>query len=526
MSIAKKIEYYSRAGYPALYIPTHEEQRVCREISAGLRNITIPSDVDGGEVTHPAVYQWSCTQGLARVDGGDDGDPEMDDPFEVLQLYITKAHKGSVFVLQDFHLFLEDPAPQIVRLLKDALEHGKTSNKMLIIVGCRFVMPPEVEKLITVIDFKLPKADELAEVVLDPLAEQLGIELTPEERKRLSEAGGGLTTYEFQDALALGYVESKNERNELKFCPKAVYRAKVQAIKKSGLLEVVEGVLDLELVGGLDLFKTSMAKQKNLFSQEARDFGVPIPKGVLAVGPPGCGKSLLAKVSNTMLGGIPLLKCDMGKMFAGVVGASEENMRKMIDLAEAVAPCVLWIDEIERGLSGGESSGKTDGGTTDRMIGTLLNWMQERTSSVFIFATSNDTSALPAQLLRPGRLDSKWFIDLPNPKEREEIWAIMIRKSGHEPKSCKLGELSAATDGWSGSEIEALWDNSLVNSFANDDPKTPHTLEVVKLASTLTPISKSAKGKVDVMRKWAAAEARPATSPLKKKRTNAVRSLN
>jgi SpoVK/Ycf46/Vps4 family AAA+-type ATPase len=227
-----------------------------------------------------------------------------------------------------------------------------------------------------------------------------------------------------------------------------------------------------------------------------------------------------------MLGGIPLLKCDMGKMFAGVVGASEENLRKMIDLAEAVAPCVLWIDEIERGLSGGESSGKTDGGTTDRMIGTLLNWMQERTSSVFIFATSNDTSALPAQLLRPGRLDSKWFIDLPNPKEREEIWAIMIRKSGHEPKSCKLGELSAATDGWSGSEIQALWDNSLVNSFANDDPKTPHTLEVVKLASTLTPISKSAKGKVDVMRKWAAAEARPATSPLKKKRTNAVRSLN
>jgi SpoVK/Ycf46/Vps4 family AAA+-type ATPase len=523
--ISKQIEYYARAGYPALYISTHEEQRVCREIHAGLKDIEIVID---GETSARKIYSWSCTQGLSRVDSAEDGDPEMDDPFDVLQLFINGAENGSTFVLQDFHLYLEDPAPQLIRLLKDALEHGKTSSKMLVIVGCRFVMPPEVEKLITVVDFKLPVAEELAEVVLDPLAEDLGLELTAEERKQLSEAGGGLTTFEFQDALALSYVQTKNETGELKFCTKVVYDAKVQAIKKSGLLEVITGDVDASQVGGLDLFKDAMSKQTNLFTQEARDFGVPLPKGVLVVGPPGCGKSLLAKVSKSMLGGIPLLGCDMGKMFAGVVGASEENVRNMIDLVEAVAPCILFIDEIERGLSGGESSGKTDGGTTDRMIGTLLNWMQERTSPVFIFATANDTSSLPAQLLRPGRLDSKWFIDLPNANEREEIWNIMIRRSGHDPKDCNIPELSASTDGWSGAEIEALWNNSLVDAFASDKPKTPHTLDVVRLSSTITPVSKSAAQKITGMRKWAAAEARPATSKMKKEKaaTKSGRSLN
>jgi len=454
----------------------------------------------------------------------------MDSPVEVLQAFLNVARPGSVFILQDFHLFLDDPSPHIIRLFKDALEHAKSHQKMMIIIGCRVVLPPEVEKLVTLVEFNLPTTEELAEVVLDPLAESTGVVLTPEARRSLAVAGGGLTSYEFQDALALSYVEAKNEHGKLEFSESVVYREKIQNVKKSGLVEHIESNLNPDDLGGLDVFKEAMGKVRKLFSQEAVNFRLPVPKGCLLVGPPGCGKSLSAKVSAVMLGGIPLFKCDMGKMFAGIVGASEANMRNMIDLVEAMSPCVLWLDEIERGLSGGESSGKTDGGTTDRMIGTLLNWLQEKTKPVYVIATSNDTSQLPAQLLRAGRFDQLWFADLPNEVERVEIWSIMIRRTEGDPAKYDLPMLAAETVGWSGSEIEALWNDARIDAFARSDdpasPEEPHTLEICNLSRFRTPLSKSQSGKIENMRKWAEAQARPATSPLKKSQAKSVRVLN
>lgn len=525
MNISKRIEYYSRAAYPALMIPTHEEARITREIVHGLSQITQPGD---GDEPEPArrLYVWSCTEGLARHDQEEQGDPEMNDPVEVLETFIHKSVRGTVFILRDFHLFLEDAAPMIVRLFRDAIEMAKTQGNMLILIGCRIVLPPEVEKLVTVVDFKLPTAEELAEVVLDPLAESVGVELNDAERQELAEAGGGLTTYEFQDALALSYVETKAEQGTPRLCSRVVYREKVQTVKKSGLLEVVETDINPEDLGGLDQFKSWMNNRRQLFGQEARDFGLQWPKGVLLVGVPGCGKSLAAKVSAKMLGDIPLLKCDLGKMFAGVVGASEQNMRQMLEVAESMSPCCLWLDEIERGLSGSESSGKTDGGTTDRMIGTLLNWMQDKTRPVFIFATGNDVTSLPAQLLRKGRFDELWFVDLPNYTEREEIWKIVIRRTGRDPDDYLMSQLADETDGWTGSEIESLWEESLIEAFAKGE-RSPSQGTISRLAANTTPLSKSQAQKIQNMRKWAEAQARPATSmPKKRQSLNGQRALN
>lgn len=528
MNIAKRIEYYSRAGYPALYIPTHEDQRVTLEIVKGLKSITTPVDDggEGGEIPARELFAWSCTRGLEGVSDDRNSAPDMLDIDDVLQLFIGKAKRGSVFVLTDVHLFFDDPPPMLIRLLKDALEHAKMCEKMLVIVGCRTVLPPEVEKLITIVDFKLPTRRELADIVLDPLAESLGIELGDDERHDLAAAGSGLTSYEFENALALSYIESKEEKGEKRFCTKVIYREKVQTVKKNGLVEYVEGKINPDHLGGLDLYKKWMSPRANLFTDEARNWGIKTPKGTLLVGVPGAGKSLAAKVCPAMLGDIPCLQLDMGKMFAGVVGASEQNMRSVLDLAEAVSPCVLWIDEIERGLSGGESSGKTDGGTTDRIIGTLLNWMQEKTKPVFVFATSNNVTKLPPQLLRKGRFDELWFVDLPNVVERQQIWKIVIERTGHDPEKMDLKLLAESTDGWTGSEIEELWNEALIDAFGTGE--LPHTLEVAKLSKNTVPLSTSAGEKIKQMRDWAKTYARPATSPVDKNKRDrmAARALN
>lgn len=519
MNTAKRIEYYSRAAYPALYIPTHEEDRVVLEIVNGLESIKRPDDP---EIPAKEPYTWSCTEGLRRWGDDTATDDSGQDPMEMLELFVSTDRNNAVFIVRDFHLFLEEPVPQIIRLLKDALQHAKNVGKMLIFVGCRTVLPPEIEKLVTVIDYHLPSADELADMVLDPLAETAGVALSTEERRTLAEAGSGLTTFEYQDALALSLVVSKSERGETAFCPDVVYREKVQTIKKSGLLEIVEGDIRPDDLGGLDRFKAWMGKCSRIFSPEAKDYGLPDPKGILLIGVPGAGKSLSAKVSAAMLGGIPLLKMDMGRMFAGVVGASEENMRAALALAEAVSPCVLWIDEIERGLSGGESSGKTDGGTTNRMIGTMLNWMQDKSKPVFIFATGNDVSGLPPQLLRKGRFDKLWFVDLPNATERQEIWSIMVRRKGRNPEDYNLRLLGEATEGWTGAEIEALWEEALLDAFASDKLDQPKTDQIIHLSKNTTPLSKSSLKQIEQMRKWADQMAEPATTKTTKKTAPSV----
>jgi len=197
-------------------------------------------------------------------------------------------------------------------------------------------------------------------------------------------------------------------------------------VKKSGLLEIIETRESLESIGGLDVMKDWLLKRRNAFTQRAVDYGLPSAKGLLIIGVAGTGKSLSAKVTAKVFG-VPLLKLDAGRLYGGLVGASEANLRSVIQTAEAIAPCVVWLDEIEKGLARSKSSGSTDGGTSARVLGSLLSWMQEKTAPVFVVATANDVSQLPPALLRAGRWDSMFFVDLPQQTEREAIWTIQIR---------------------------------------------------------------------------------------------------
>ena len=257
------------------------------------------------------------------------------------------------------------------------------------------------------------------------------------------------------------------------------------------------------------MLKEWLLKRRDTFGQEARAYGLPSPKGLLIVGIPGTGKSLTAKATASVFQR-PLLKLDAGRLFAGIVGQSESNLRSVIATVEAIAPCVLWIDELEKGFSGSRSSASTDGGTSARVFGSFLSWLQDRQSPVFVVATANDVTQLPPELLRKGRFDELFFVDLPNQEEREAIWKIQIAKFGRKPDDFEVVQLARATEGLTGSEIEQLFIDALHEAF--NGRKEPTDLSVALLLNDFMPLSKLMSEQIDGLRKWAKGRARRATA--------------
>jgi SpoVK/Ycf46/Vps4 family AAA+-type ATPase len=291
--------------------------------------------------------------------------------------------------------------------------------------------------------------------------------------------------------------------------PSVVACEKAQAVKKSGLLEIIETRESLESIGGLDVMKDWLLKRRNAFTQRAVEYGLPPAKGLLIIGIAGTGKSLSAKVTAKVFG-VPLLKLDAGRLYGGLVGQSEANLRSVIQTAEAIAPCCLWLDELEKGLAGSKSSGSTDGGTSARVLGSLLSWMQEKTAPVFVVATANDVTQLPPELLRAGRWDQMFFVDLPNVTEREAIWNIQVRKHGRNPADFDAVQLARASEGLTGSEIEAVFVESLYDAFDRDTE--PTDLDIARALTDFVPLSKTMAEQINALRTWANGRARCATS--------------
>ena len=378
-------------------------------------------------------------------------------PLEAL-IAIKDLKEKTLILLRDFHLFLQDPNPILVRQLKDVLQIAKTKSKVLVILGCRMVLPPELERELTVIEFALPAKEQLG-AVLTGIMESAGIKtMENEQREKVIDAACGLTTIEAENAFALSVVESKA------IDPVIVAKEKAQAVKKNGLLELIETKETLDSIGGLDVLKEWLLKRRHAFSQRAIEYGLPTPKGLLILGIAGTGKSLTAKATAKVFG-VPLLKLDAGRIFAGLVGQSESNLRAVIQTAEAIAPCCLWIDEVEKGFNGTKSSNATDGGTSARVFGSFLSWLQEKSSPVFVVATANDVTQLPPEMLRKGRWDELFFVDLPNQAEREAIWEIQIGKHGRDPGDFDLVQLAKETEGLTGSEIENVFIEALISGF-------------------------------------------------------------
>jgi SpoVK/Ycf46/Vps4 family AAA+-type ATPase len=496
----QRIIHYLRAGYAGLYLVSPEEQRVEAEFKGIAEELGF------------RLHVWSATAGLLDVTSRSIRD--CNDPMAVL-LAVTELPDKAIILLRDFHAFLAgDPNPILVRQFKEVLQAAKTKNKALVLVGCRLCLPPELERELTVIEFALPGKDELASVLHGVLesAQQDGIKLaaaTAEQEEALLGAASGLTTIEAENAFALSVVETKA------LDPVIIAREKAQAVKKSGLLELVETKESLDSIGGLDMLKSWLVRRKHAFSQKARDYGLPTPKGLLIMGIPGTGKSLTAKATAAVFG-TPLLLLDAGRIFGGLVGQSESNIRSVIQTAEAIAPCVLWLDEVEKGLAGSKSSGVTDGGTSARVFGSFISWMAEKTAPVFVVATANDVSQLPPELLRKGRWDELFFVDLPNQEERQEIWRIQVAKHGRDWKDYDIAQLAKATDGLTGSEIEAVFVEALYRAF--DDDQEPTDLTVAEVLTDFVPLSKTMAEQITGLRSWAKGRARLATSPQTERR--------
>jgi hypothetical protein len=350
--LSARIIHYVQAGYPGLYLVSPEEQRV----EAELKSVTDHLNRDRSDGEQYSLCYWSVVDGLVNTKTNQVHN--ANDPLEVLQA-MSEQPERTIILLKDYHLFLQDPNPILVRKLKDVLLEAKTQQKTLIIVGCRLVLPPELEREITVVEFALPGKEALRGV-LHGILESAGIKgLAVEQQDKAIDAASGLTTIEAENAFALSFVQTRTIE------PSVVAREKAQAVKKSGLLEIIETRESLESIGGLDVMKDWLLKRRNAFTQRATDYGLPPAKGLLIIGIAGTGKSLSAKVTAQVFG-VPLLKLDAGRLYGGLVGASEANLRSVIQTAEAIAPCCLWLDELEKGLAGSKSSGSTDGGAGAR----------------------------------------------------------------------------------------------------------------------------------------------------------------
>ncbi len=491
-----ELEVLIRAKYSVLYVQSWEERRV-------LEALRVVAHTLGRN-----VHVWSLTKGMEPPLTGAAAEQKSGLPLEIEAL--AGVHHGpekAVFVLRDFHPYMSDQ--RVIRLLRDLGPKLRQKSQTVVILSPILKLPAELEKDITVVEFPLPDAAEIARLVDDRLKDAAGrpgvqTDISPGDREKLIAACQGLTISEIEDVLARSLVEKKRPDVE------AVLTQKKQLIRKSGILEYYPSQVEMKDVGGLNAVKAWLSRRTVAFSEKAKAFGLPAPKGMLILGVQGCGKSLIAK-SIAAHWGLPLLRMDVGKIFSGIVGSSEENMRKAIRVAESVAPCVLWTDELEKGFAGVQSSSFSDSGTTARVFATFLAWMQEKTAPVFLVATANDVTQLPPELLRKGRFDEIFFVDLPTPAEREEIFRIHLAKRGRNPSKFNLEKLVKATEGFSGAEIEQVVVSGLFAAFNADRELT--TQDMIEEAGHLVPLSRMMQEDIAALREWARLRARPATVP-------------
>ena len=362
-------------------------------------------------------------------------------------------------------------------------------------------------------EFGLPETrdfDKLLERIIEEVKDnpKVTIDLDKDSRERLLNAARGLTLKEAENVFAKTLVtDNRLTAEDINI----VFSEKRQIIRKDGLLEYYESEEKITDVAGLDNLKSWMIKRSVAFTDKAKQFGLPPPRGVLLLGVQGCGKSLCAKAAAS-LWHLPLLRFDLGRMFSSLVGSSEENIRRAIQVAESVAPAVLWIDEIDKALAGATTSGGSDGGTSSRVFGTLLTWLSEKKSPVFVIATANDISKLPPELLRKGRLDEIFFVDLPNLDERREIFRIHIAKRERNPTLFDLERLALLSEGFNGAEIEEAVIASLFDAFSSE--LELNTDIIVNSLGETIPLSKTMSEELTRLRGWATGRARPATKPI------------
>ena len=487
-----------RARHPLLWLVSSEEQRV-EALLLGM-----------AETHGKVLLGWSITKGLHRLGGARAQPPPgegTEDPIAALQA-VGAYGDPSLVVLKDLHPYLSEP--RVVRALRELGHALKSTYTTVIVLAPVLQLPVELEKEMSVLDVPLPTFRDLAELLRDIVGVvrkggRATVDLKREEAEQLVKAALGLTLNEAENAFAKAIAEDQRlDASDIQ----RVMEEKRQVIRKSGLLEYYPAEHDLQGVGGLENLKDWLGRRAAAFGSEARRFGLPEPKGLLLLGVQGCGKSLTAKAIASQWT-LPLLRLDVGRIFSGLIGSSEENLRRAIRVAESAAPAVLWVDEIDKALAGAASSGAVDAGVSARVLGTFLTWLQEKTAAVFVVATANRVEALPPELLRKGRFDEIFFIDLPDARERAEILSIHIRRRGRDPASFDLGQVAGGTGNFSGAELEQVVVEGLHLAYAQRVELA--TAHLTACAAQTYPLAVTLAEEVEQLRAWAAHRTRPAS---------------
>jgi hypothetical protein len=479
-----------RARNTLLWVVTREEARVERAL------------IEAATAAKYVPTFWDCAGGLQAA-SGKAIDPSLIDPLNMLKRIGVRPER-EVYVMRDLHKWLADPVVlRTLRGLARSLEGTPTAEcRSIVVLSPSSEVPPELAGHAVVIDWPLPDRPEIADI-LGQFVEQYPDAVTADTRDAAIDAAVGLTAAEATGCYSRSMVTAK------RIDPKLVAGEKKRVIAREKVLTWYDpDPRGLDAVGGLDVLKGWLKTRKSALSQRARDFGLPSPKGVMLVGVPGCGKSLTAKAVSAAWG-IPLLRLDMGALRSKWIGESEANIRKALQVAETVSPCVLWLDEIEKALAGASGS-QGDGGVAADALGSVLSWMQEREGSVFVIATANDVSALPPELLRKGRFDELFFVDLPTAREREAIVAASL--PGNRPPGIAISVVARACEGFSGAEIAAIVPDAMFEAFA-DGERALRTEDLLTAAATVTPLSKTASEKIARLREWAKGRARSASTP-------------
>jgi SpoVK/Ycf46/Vps4 family AAA+-type ATPase len=512
-----------KAQAPIVQVVSHEWERVESRIKQAIRAQDQPRrylkwthadqlmewDFEEGE--------WKKGQNLSEdlVNGA------MKPGRATLKWYLTQGEneegflQPSVLHMEDAHALFEEryhnEMDDLTLWLRKAARMNNRSDikeRMIVLGTTTQVLKQELEKEMPILDLPLPNLKTLELILTSVARDRFNL---PDDKikptKRLLEAATGLTAMEAE----LAFAKAAAQNGQLTESEIDIINAeKEQIIKKSGILEFFQPSESMANVGGLDQLKTWFNQRGGAFSEEAAKFGLEPPKGVMLLGIPGCGKSLTAKAAAS-LWRFPLIRFDLGKVFGGIVGESERNIREALRVAEAVSPCILWIDEIEKGLSGSQSSGQTDGGVSSRVFGTFLTWMQEKTAPVFVLATSNNIEQLPPEMLRKGRFDEIFFCDLPSEEIRKDIFKIHL--STHNKNNLpefNLNRLAKISALFSGAEIEQTVKDGMFTAFHNGRDLVQQDVE--NAINETYPLAKTMRESITKMREWASARARLASS--------------
>ena len=498
-SFAEELSLYIRTGAPLIYVSALEVERAVLTIQDLCKDIA----------SAPECKIWRNTSGW-------DGD-EKNIPDDV-PAQIDDFEENTICVLVNFHWYLGGDAADPVKIQSfiDGYYSWKGDNpKTVIILSPEYKIATELDRLFISMTYTLPNREQLKSTLDSVITGQEGQVPTPDEEteSKVLDSAAGLTEDEFENAVTLSILTN----DERKVDPAVVMDQKAKTLTKSGMLDYWQNQDDLGSVGGMASLKEWLAKREKALGTKAREFGLPYPKGMMLLGIPGTGKSLVAKCIAKQWD-LQLIRFDLGKVFGSLVGQSEERMRMVLAQVEALAPCVLWIDEAEKGLAGAGNTSSTDSGVTKRIFGSLISWMQERPKEklIYMVMTVNDVNSLPPELLRKGRFDEIFWVDLPNDSERVDILTIHLDKRGRMTPALKkdLDKVSKAAVNFSGAELEVAIEDSMFNVFyegraqLTSDDLLSSIRDTVPLATTRGP-------EIEFMRNWAKDRTKPAQAEVK-----------